>query len=93
MQEIEIDSKKFQFYSIPTPNGVLLAIRGGRGMLACSYLNVSTAEKLGDALALVSGVRTCEDMLVAKVFAISSAAEKLGVEAGMSGRDALLKMY
>ncbi len=92
MDRIEIDSNAFEGYSIPTQNASLLAIRGNRGMLACAYLKVETADKIGDALAIVTGVSSHSDMLEKPVVAVSRAAAQLGVKVGMSGRDALLKM-
>jgi uncharacterized protein YunC (DUF1805 family) len=92
MEEIIIDGQSFAGWLIPTANANLLVIKGGRGMLACGYLKIETAEKLGDALAVVTGVKTFDDMLNAKVAQVSSAAARLGVEVGMSGRDALKKL-
>lgn len=92
MDKIEIDSKSFQGYTIPTSKASLLAIRAEKGMLACGYLKVETADKIGDALAIVTGVNCYDDMLKKTVVAISSAAAELGVQIGMSGKDALLKM-
>src|SRR4051812_46536423 len=52
----------------------LLVIKASGGVLACGYLNVQTFEKTGEAGAIVTGVRTFDDMLTAKVAAASSAA-------------------
>ena len=70
----------------------LLLIRAERGYLMCGYLNIEAAEKLGDAAAVVRGVRTFEDMLSARVEDLTSAAEVLGIERGMRGREALERM-
>jgi uncharacterized protein YunC (DUF1805 family) len=61
-------------------------------MLGCGYLSVEAAERLGDALAIVTGVKSYEDMLKAEVKKVSSAAALLGVKEGMSGKEALLIM-
>ncbi len=58
----------------------------------CGYLNIETAEKLGDAACVVRGVKTVEEMLEGKVSALTSGAKKLGIETGMTGREALGKM-
>ena len=52
----------------------------------------ATADKTGDALAIVSGVKNYDDMLKAEVKAVSAAAAALGVAAGMSGKEALVKL-
>jgi uncharacterized protein YunC (DUF1805 family) len=67
----------------------LLVISGSKGALACGYLNVDTFEKLDEAGAIVSGVNSWEDMLDATIIAASSAAGRLGVSPGMTGRQAL----
>ena len=53
---------------------------------------METADKLGDALAIVTGVNNYEQMLEKPVVAASIAAQALGVRIGMSGREALLCM-
>ena len=92
MQKTPVDGVSCDAYEIPTSNASLLAIRSGSGMLACGYLKIETAEKLGDALAIVTGVNDFEQMLEKPVVAASSAAAALGVCAGMSGREALICM-
>ncbi|MEO5803876.1 MAG: DUF1805 domain-containing protein [Verrucomicrobiota bacterium] len=69
----------------------LLLIKGAKGILACGYLNIETFNKTGEAAAIVSGVRTHEDMSKAKVIAVSNAARSIGIELGMTGEDALKK--
>jgi uncharacterized protein YunC (DUF1805 family) len=46
-------------------------------------------ERNGDAAAIVRGVDTYDDMLVATVKEVSSLGRKLGVEPGMTGEQAL----
>jgi uncharacterized protein YunC (DUF1805 family) len=67
----------------------LLIARGARGMLACGYINPATCDKTGEACAIVTGVKSFDDMLDAKVVAVSEAAAKLGVRPGDPGREAL----
>jgi uncharacterized protein YunC (DUF1805 family) len=67
----------------------LLVISGTKGCLTCGYLSMESFEKNGDAAAIVRGVDTYDDMLVATVREVSSLGRKLGVEPGMTGRQAL----
>lgn len=92
VDKINFEGKIFDAWSIPTQNGNLLLIKSARGILGCGYLNAATADKINDALAIVSGVKNYGDMLEAKVLQASRAALALGVETGMSGAEALLKM-
>lgn len=92
VDKINFDGKIFEGWRIPTQNGTLLLLKSARGILGCGYLNTETADKINDALAIVSGVKNYDDMLGAKVLKVSSAAALLGVEAGMTGAQALVKM-
>jgi len=67
----------------------LLLIIGEKGVLSCGFLNVDAAEKLGMAAAVVTGVRTFEDVLNAEVKSLTTEAEKLGAKAGQKGIEAL----
>lgn len=67
----------------------LLVISGAKGCLSCGYLSLESFERNGDAGAIVRGVNTYEDMLVAPIQAVSSKAEALGIRVGMTGAQAL----
>ncbi|MCQ1534724.1 DUF1805 domain-containing protein [Methanosarcina sp. KYL-1] len=71
----------------------LLLIRAEKGFLMCGYLDVKAAEALGDAAAKVKGVQNFEDVLEARIVEATPAARELGVEPGMTGREALEKMF
>ncbi len=92
MEKITIDGNEFEGYLIPTENAKLLVIRASHGMLACGYVKLETANKLLEHVAIVTGVKTFDDMLNAEVIAVSDQASATGVKRGMKGRDALLKM-
>ena len=67
----------------------LLLITAEKGFVMCGFLNVDSAEKLGVAAAVISGVKTFEDVLNGQVKAVTTKAKNLGVEVGMKGTDAL----
>ena len=92
MDTVQIDGNSLDAFTFATQNTKILVIRAAHGLLGCGYISVETAAKVGDALAVVSGVADYEDMLHASVKAVSPAAEALGVRPGMTGRDALLKL-
>lgn len=71
----------------------LLLVVAEQGFVMCGFLNVDVAEKLGVAAAVVSGVRSFEDVLEAEVKAVTSRAERLGVVLGMKGAEALKRMF
>lgn len=71
----------------------LLLVVADKGFVMCGFLNVDVAQKLGVAAAVVSGVKSFEDVLNAEVKAITSKARGLSVSVGMKGVDALKHMF
>ena len=67
----------------------LLVIKGSKGFLGCGYINIETCNKTGEACAIVTGVKTHDEMLNVEVKAVSIEAEKLGARVGMKGEEAL----
>lgn len=86
---LNINEKSYEGHCISTGKANLLMIKGSLGFLGCGYFNIEVAEKIDEAVALVTGVKSYDDMLEADVFAASSAAENLGVRVGMKGKEAL----
>lgn len=70
----------------------LLLVVAEKGFVMCGFLNVEVAERLGVAAAMVSGVKSFEDVLDAEVKAATSKAKSLGVKTGMRGLEALRLM-
>ncbi|MFH1396900.1 MAG: DUF1805 domain-containing protein [archaeon] len=88
--KILIEGGEFEGVKIDTENTAVLVIKALHGMLGCGYINVEAADKFGDAVAIVTGVKSFEDMLEAKVVKVSEAAQNKGVEEGMTGKEALI---
>ncbi len=91
MEKISFDGLSFDTYTIPTTNSAVLIIKGGKGFLGCRYFNLEVAERLGDAVAVVSA-KNIDAMLEAEVLGVSPKAAELGITPGMSGKDALKRM-
>lgn len=70
----------------------LLLVVAEKGFVMCGFLNIEAAERLGVAAAMVSGVKTFEDVLNAEVKAATTKAKGLGVQPGMRGVEALTCM-
>ena len=90
--DLNLDGAAFKGIRIPTEHGTILLIQGKRANLGCGYFSMAPADFLGDRFAVVTGVKNYEDMLNAKVVALSSAAIAAGAEPGMTGREVLLLM-
>jgi len=93
MDKVKIGTMEFRADCVPVCGAKLLVIQGQHGMLGCGYFNLATADKLGHALAIVSGVSCYDDMLKAEVKGVSATAASLGVTVGMSGAEALKKFF
>jgi uncharacterized protein YunC (DUF1805 family) len=90
---IKIDAKSCMGMRADLPDSPpLLLIIGEKGFVMCGFLNMESAERLGVAAAVVSGVKTFEDVLNEQVKSVTSKAKNLGVEVGMKGIDALKHM-
>ncbi len=90
--EIDLNGAKFEGCSVDIFGKNLAIIKAPKGFVSCGYIDMRAAEKFGQALAIVRGVKNYGDMLAATVEEISSAARALGVDDGMTGKDALEKM-
>jgi uncharacterized protein YunC (DUF1805 family) len=78
---------------LPESPAPLLLIVAEKGFVMCGFLNVEAAERIGVSAAVVSGVKTFEDVLSAPIKALTVKAKSLGVEEGMKGEDALKNMF
>ena len=92
IEKILLEGCEFEGFKIPTEHASVLLIRGAAGFLGCGYFNLAVADKLDDCVAIVSGVKTFEDMFSAKVVGVSRKASEKGITIGMTGQDALLRM-
>jgi uncharacterized protein YunC (DUF1805 family) len=87
---VKVDGKACMGLRVDLPESPpLLLIVAEKGFVMCGFLNMEAAERLGATAAMVSGVKTFEDVLNAQVKATTTKAKDLGVEAGMKGSEAL----
>lgn len=89
MDEIICDGRKYTTMQHNLGNLNLIIIKAKNGYVACSYIDRETAEKVGDVAAFVSGVKTIDEFLKAKVKATTTWAENIGIREGMSVKKAL----
>ena len=92
MEELLVEGKRFAGVSVDTEASTLLMIKAKKGFLGCGYFSIETANKLGEHVAIVTGVGSFNDMLTAEVVRVSRQAKLLGIHPGMSGKEALLKL-
>lgn len=90
---VKVDDKTFTGLRVDLPESPpLLLIVADKGFVMCGFLNIDAAEKLGVNAAMVSGVKTFEDVLNAQVKATTTKTRNSGVEPGMKGSEALKRM-
>ena len=92
LRKVKVLDKEAEGVSIKTGKTVALIIKAEKGFLACGYFDINVADKVGDVAAIVKGVKDFEDMLNAKLAAVSKEAKKLGITEEMTGKDALALM-
>jgi uncharacterized protein YunC (DUF1805 family) len=90
MSKLTIDNIDFECVHVPTAKTNILLIKATGGFLACGYFDIAVAERVGDAAAIVTGVKTIDQMLTSPVVRLSTRAREAGVKEGMPGREALL---
>lgn|SRR5690625_3509561 len=81
---------------VKLPKTTLLVITTAKGYIMCGALDVKLLNDLLSDRHIVAGralgVRTLDDLLNAKLESVTYEAEKLGIQPGTKGKDALLKM-
>ncbi|PFH85862.1 DUF1805 domain-containing protein [Bacillus sp. AFS088145] len=96
LSPIKIDSHIFNAVTVLLPKTTLLVVMNDNGYIMCGALDVALLnERLRDRQIIAGravGVKTIEELLNAPLESITVEAEKLGIQKGMIGRDALLKM-
>jgi uncharacterized protein YunC (DUF1805 family) len=70
-------------------NAPLLIIKASNGYASCSYLNIETANKLGDVAVIAKGVRNFKELLNAKLLEISEKAKERGITKEMNVKEIL----
>lgn len=93
MKEVTLDGSKLIGVEIDLPNSPpLILVRGQRSFAMCGFLNLESAEKIGLAAVMSSGVSSVEELLAAPVKGATSRARELGAKIGEKVADSLLRM-
>jgi len=94
IMSVKVDGKSCLGLRVDLPDSPpLLLLIAEKGFVMCGFLNVESAERLGVAAAMVSGVKSFDDVLNVQVKAVTSKAKSFGVEVGMKGAEALKRMF
>ncbi|HIH00372.1 MAG TPA: DUF1805 domain-containing protein [Thermoplasmata archaeon] len=91
-QKLKLDKEQVTGYHIDLGKAPLIIIQAKKGYIMCGYLNMNTANKLGDIAGKVTGVKTFEDVLNTTIIEVSEQAKKEGLTEGMNATDFLKKL-
>ncbi len=92
--QLKVEGKTALGLKVGLPNSPpLVAVVAEKGFVMCGFLDMKAAEKLDVVAAMVSGVRTVDDMLSAKVKAVTSKAKMKGIKRGMKVREAVKLLF
>ncbi|KQL53187.1 hypothetical protein AN964_06465 [Heyndrickxia shackletonii] len=93
---VEIGGHTFIATTVKLPKTTLLTVSNDKGYIMCGALDVSLLNNnLKDRKIIAGravGVKTIDELLNAPLESITWEAENLGIQVGMIGKDALLKM-
>ena len=91
--KVQLEKKTGDGFVIPLGDVNLVFVRTDKGMVGCGAFDVTALEKFGYPAAKVkpkgSSVRNIDDLMEGEIAAVNPSGGKLGIRAGMSGRDAL----
>jgi len=96
-EKVKLADKEADGYVIPLGPVNLVSVITDVGMVGCGAFDVAALDTFGYLAARVKATRggliaTIDDLLVGAVKDANAGAMKLGVEIGMSGREALAQM-
>lgn len=93
IETIELESGTAIGLKIEMGQAPLLVIKAPVGFVMCGYLDIETAQRLGDVAVRVTGVRSFDDVLASTVVEATQRATDLGIQVGMPTRQALELMF
>ena len=92
--QVKVEGKTALGLKVDLPDSPpLVAVIGDKGFIMCGFLNIDAARRLDVTAAMVSGVRTFDDVLDAKVKAVTSRAAMKGIKQGMKGHEAVKLLF
>ncbi|MDP4085630.1 MAG: DUF1805 domain-containing protein [Bacillota bacterium] len=93
---IELDGYTFLAVTVTLPKTTLLVVTNNKGYIMCGALDIGLLnEKLKDRKIIAGravGVKTIQQLLDAPLESVTFEAEQIGMQKGMIGKEALLKL-
>lgn len=96
VKPIQIEDYTVVSIEVKLPKTTLLVVTTDKGYIMCGALDVDLLNEKLDERHIVAaralGVRTIDDLLDSPLESVTRSAKEMGIEPGMKGRDAILKM-
>lgn len=92
-KKIKLEKGQVTGSLIELNNAPLIVLQAKKGYVMCGYLNISTANKLGDIAGRVTGVKSFDDALNATIVEVSDNAKKSGLQEGIKVKDFLNMLF
>lgn len=96
MTPIELDGNTVIGIEVLLPKTTLLAVTTDKGYIMCGALDIgllnARLRERGIIAARAVGVKTLQELLDAPMESVTHGAEAIGIEPGMIGREAVLRM-
>lgn len=96
LSPIQINGHTFLAITVALPKTNLLVVTSDKGYIMCGALDVALLnERLKNRKIIAGravGVKTIDELLEAPLESVTHEAEALGIQKGMTGKEALLKM-
>lgn len=93
IEQIDLENGTCIGVNFDLQNAPLILIKADKGFVMCGYLNLGAAERVGDVACKVSGVSNFDEALDAKIVELTENAKRIGIQKGMTGREALERMF
>ncbi|MBI4241362.1 MAG: DUF1805 domain-containing protein [Candidatus Rokubacteria bacterium] len=97
VRPVKVDGETAIGITTELPKTRVLALATEKGYVMCGIINIPELDRIHPERRIVAarvvGVREVEDLLEAEVVEATQEAKRLGIKEGMSGKDALRKMF
>lgn len=85
--DVSISGSNYEYLRMDMGAAPLVVLKGKKGYVMCGYLNLESANKLGDIAVRVTGVNNLESVLGSTAVGVSEGARELGISEGQKVSD------
>lgn len=89
LKKVKAKGKVLEAFSCKLGKKNLVLIRGRKGYVMCGYLNMKAADAFGDVAVKIKGVASVAQAMHARVYSVSRAGRRLGIQRNQPIKDVL----